>query len=113
MARHEVWAELARLKDTTRFYDAVIDEQDRERAHGGSGSATTWLSDFASCNYLGFDVDPEIMAAPAELIANGARTRAGPGCSATPSRTWRSRTSSPICYRPLTRWCCRPSRTST
>jgi len=68
MARHEAWADLARLKDRTPFYDAVIDEQDREfprRIRIGD----KWLADFASCNYLGFDVEPEIMAAPAELIA--------------------------------------------
>ena len=68
MARHEVWAELARLKDTTRFYDAVIEEQDPaepRRIRIGDD----WMSDFASCNYLGFDVDPEITAAPAQLIA--------------------------------------------
>ena len=68
MARHEVWAELARLKDTTRFYDAVIEEQDRKEPRR-IRIGDEWLSDFASCNYLGFDVDPEIMAAPAELIA--------------------------------------------
>ncbi|NUR27172.1 MAG: pyridoxal phosphate-dependent aminotransferase family protein [Catenulispora sp.] len=68
MIRHEVWAELARLRDTTPFYDAVIEEQDQaepRRIRIGD----KWLADFASCNYLGFDVDPEIMAAPAELIA--------------------------------------------
>ena len=68
MARHEVWAELARLKDTTRFYDAVIDEQDQSEPRR-IRIGDRWLADFASCNYLGFDVEPEIMAAPAELIA--------------------------------------------
>ncbi|GAA1969273.1 pyridoxal phosphate-dependent aminotransferase family protein [Catenulispora subtropica] len=68
MTRHEMWSELARLKDSTPFYDAVIDEQDRNEPRR-IRIGDTWLSDFASCNYLGFDVDPEIMAAPAELIA--------------------------------------------
>ncbi|MFD0638785.1 aminotransferase class I/II-fold pyridoxal phosphate-dependent enzyme [Catenulispora yoronensis] len=66
--RHEVWAELARLRDKTPFYDAVIDEQD-QREPRRIRIGDKWLADFASCNYLGFDVDPEIMAAPAELIA--------------------------------------------
>jgi 8-amino-7-oxononanoate synthase len=59
------WTELARLKHATRFYDAVIDEIDGRRIRIGDH----WLSDFASCNYLGFDLDPEIMAAPAEQIS--------------------------------------------
>jgi 8-amino-7-oxononanoate synthase len=51
------WAELARLKEATRFYDAVIDEIDGRRIRIGEH----WLADFASCNYLGFDLDTEIM----------------------------------------------------
>jgi 7-keto-8-aminopelargonate synthetase-like enzyme len=39
--------------------DAVIDEVDGRRIRIGDD----WLVDFASCNYLGFDLDPEIMAA--------------------------------------------------
>jgi len=58
------WSELARLKATTRFYDAVIEEVDGRRIRIGDH----WLADFASCNYLGFDLDPEIMAAPEEQI---------------------------------------------
>jgi 8-amino-7-oxononanoate synthase len=58
------WAELARLKTATRFYDAVIEEIDGRRIRIGEH----WLADFASCNYLGFDLDPEIMAAPEEQI---------------------------------------------
>lgn len=54
------WAELARLKRETRFYDAVIEEIDGRRIRIGEH----WLADFASCNYLGFDLEPEIMAAP-------------------------------------------------
>ncbi|NUP53231.1 MAG: pyridoxal phosphate-dependent aminotransferase family protein [Catenulispora sp.] len=68
MSRHEVWADLARLKDRTPFYDAVIAEQDKKEPRR-IRIGDKWLADFASCNYLGFDVDPEIMAAPAELIA--------------------------------------------
>ena len=58
------WAELARLKEATQFYDAVIEEIDGRRIRIGEH----WLADFASCNYLGFDLDPEIMAAPGEQI---------------------------------------------
>ncbi|MBR7830381.1 pyridoxal phosphate-dependent aminotransferase family protein [Actinospica sp. MGRD01-02] len=58
------WAELARLKNATRLYDAVIEEIDGRRIRIGD----RWLTDFASCNYLGFDLDPEIMAAPEEAI---------------------------------------------
>jgi 8-amino-7-oxononanoate synthase len=58
------WAELARLKQTTHMYDAVIDEIDGRRIRIGDH----WLADFASCNYLGFDLDPEIGAAPQEAI---------------------------------------------
>ncbi len=39
--------------------DAVIDEIDGRQVRIGD----TWLADFASCNYLGFDLDPEIAAA--------------------------------------------------
>ena len=38
--------------------DAVIDEVRGRRIHVGDH----WLCDFASCNYLGFDLHPEIIA---------------------------------------------------
>jgi 8-amino-7-oxononanoate synthase len=50
---------LADLLGETPMYDAVIDEV-RGRAIRIGGD---WLTDFASCNYLGFDLDPGIMAA--------------------------------------------------
>jgi 8-amino-7-oxononanoate synthase len=56
---HGRWDELAALLPGNPMYDAVIDEIDGRRIRIGS----QWLSDFASCNYLGFDLDPEIMAA--------------------------------------------------
>ena len=46
------------------MYDAVIDEVDGRRIRIGDH----WLVDFASCNYLGFDLDPEIMAAIDEQV---------------------------------------------
>src|SRR5256886_15462729 len=52
-------AELARLIGAAPMYDAVIDEVRGRAIRVGA----QWLTDFASCNYLGFDLDPEIMAA--------------------------------------------------
>ncbi|GAA1764249.1 pyridoxal phosphate-dependent aminotransferase family protein [Luedemannella helvata] len=46
------------------MYDAVIDEIDGRRIRVGDD----WLVDYASCNYLGLDLDEEVMAAiPAEV----------------------------------------------
>src|SRR5579864_9070790 len=53
------WADLERLRSSHPMMDAVIDEIDGRRIRIGSH----WLCDFASCNYLGFDLHPEIMAA--------------------------------------------------
>ncbi|MDT9699209.1 aminotransferase class I/II-fold pyridoxal phosphate-dependent enzyme [Streptomyces sp. P17] len=57
-ARPSRWADLDRLRRTSPMSDAVLDEvrgrHIRCRDH--------WLIDFASCNYLGFDWDPEIVA---------------------------------------------------
>ncbi|NMO55115.1 pyridoxal phosphate-dependent aminotransferase family protein [Actinoplanes sp. TBRC 11911] len=41
------------------MFDATIEEIKGRRIRVGDH----WLSDFASCNYLGFDLEPEIMAA--------------------------------------------------
>src|SRR3989454_10513 len=51
--------DLAELRASHRMMDAVIDEIDGRRIRIGDH----WLSDFASCNYLGFDLEPEIMDA--------------------------------------------------
>ncbi|MBB5874438.1 8-amino-7-oxononanoate synthase [Allocatelliglobosispora scoriae] len=51
--------ELKRLLDQTAMYDAVIEEIDGRRIRIGD----RWLTDYASCNYLGFDLDPEIIDA--------------------------------------------------
>ena len=57
-------ADLARLKETHPMLDAVIDEQVGRKIRIGDH----WLADFASCNYLGFDLDREIIeAVPAFL----------------------------------------------
>ncbi len=60
--------DLTALKAQHPMMDAVIDEIDGRMIRIGE----RWLADFASCNYLGFDLDPEIQAAvPAQLAAWG------------------------------------------
>ena len=57
--------DLAELKRTNPMTDAVIDEVDGRMIRIGD----QWLADFASCNYLGFDLDPEIIDAVAPALA--------------------------------------------
>jgi 8-amino-7-oxononanoate synthase len=69
---HEHWLEtcsdLQALKSTHPMMDAVIDEIDGRMIRIGDH----WLADFASCNYLGFDLDRDIIdAVPAYLDAWG------------------------------------------
>jgi 8-amino-7-oxononanoate synthase len=60
--------DLAELKASHPMVDAVIDEVDGRMIRVGD----QWLADFASCNYLGFDLDREIIdAVPAYLDAWG------------------------------------------
>ena len=47
------------LRKKSPLYDAVIDEIRGRRIRIGNH----WLTDFASCNYLGFDLEPEIIDA--------------------------------------------------
>src|SRR5687768_13433327 len=68
-ADHEIrgearWGDLDRLRTTSGMYDAVIEEVAGRRIRIGR----QWLSDFASCNYLGFDLDPEIMDSIPEQV---------------------------------------------
>src|SRR5881398_1857932 len=49
--------DLAELERSNPMTDAVIDEVDGRMIRVGD----RWLSDFASCNYLGFDLDREII----------------------------------------------------
>ncbi|MET9592907.1 pyridoxal phosphate-dependent aminotransferase family protein [Streptomyces sp. NPDC006516] len=56
---HARWEDLDRLRRTSAMCDAVLDEVDGRHIRCGDH----WLVDFASCNYLGFDRDPEIIAA--------------------------------------------------
>ena len=51
------WDDLERLRSASPMYDATISEIDGRRIRVGEH----WLSDFASCNYLGFDLDQDII----------------------------------------------------
>jgi 8-amino-7-oxononanoate synthase len=57
--------DLTRLKATHPMLDAVIDEQRGRQIRIGEH----WLTDWASCNYLGFDLDEEIIATIPEYLA--------------------------------------------
>lgn len=58
------WSDLERLRSSHPMMDAVIEEVRGRRIRVGD----RWLADFASCNYLGFDLHPEIMAAVEPLV---------------------------------------------
>jgi len=57
--------DLARLKASHPMLDAVIHEQVGRRIRIGEN----WLADFASCNYLGLDLDQEVIDAVPEYLA--------------------------------------------
>src|SRR6478672_2814604 len=60
--------DLAELERSNPMTDAVVEEIDGRMIRIGN----QWLADFASCNYLGFDLDREIIdAIPAYLEAWG------------------------------------------
>ena len=64
----ETCRDLSDLTETHPMMDAVIDEIDGRMIRIGD----RWLADFASCNYLGFDLDRDIIeAVPAALDAWG------------------------------------------
>jgi 8-amino-7-oxononanoate synthase len=58
-------AEMDRLMTEHPMGDAVVDRVDGRRI----SVAGRWLADFASCNYLGLDLDPEIIAGIPEFLA--------------------------------------------
>jgi 8-amino-7-oxononanoate synthase len=58
-------AEVARLIAEHPMADAVVDQVDGRMIRVGG----QWLADFASCNYLGFDLDPEVLAGVPEFLA--------------------------------------------
>src|ERR1700749_3871341 len=70
--QHDRWLErwirstedLARLQYSHHMVDAVIDEIDGRQIRIGD----QWLTDYASCNYLGLDLDPEIIEAVPEYL---------------------------------------------
>jgi 8-amino-7-oxononanoate synthase len=57
-------SDLAELERSHPMTDAVIDEIDGRMIRVGDH----WLADFASCNYLGFDLDQEIIDAVPEYL---------------------------------------------
>ena len=57
--------DLAHLQYSHRMLDAVIDEIDGRDIRVGD----QWLTDYASCNYLGLDLDLEIIDAIPEYLA--------------------------------------------
>jgi 8-amino-7-oxononanoate synthase len=59
-------AELARLLAEHPMLDAVVDQIDGRMIRVGD----QWLADFASCNYLGFDLDPEIIAGVSSYLSS-------------------------------------------
>jgi 8-amino-7-oxononanoate synthase len=61
----EQLAEVARLIAEHPMGDAVVDEVDGRMMRIGDG----WLADFASCNYLGLDLDAEVLAGVPEYLA--------------------------------------------
>jgi 8-amino-7-oxononanoate synthase len=56
--------DIDRLRSRTRMFDAVIDEVRGRRIRVGDD----WLDDWASCNYLGLDQDPDVTAAVADTV---------------------------------------------
>jgi len=59
-------AQLEQLRSRTRMWDAVIDDQEGRRIRIGDH----WLVDWASCNYLGLDLDRDVIAAVAEQVGH-------------------------------------------
>jgi 8-amino-7-oxononanoate synthase len=58
-------AEVARLIADHPMADAVVDQIDGRMLRIGDH----WLADFASCNYLGLDLDPEVLAGVPDYLA--------------------------------------------
>ena len=57
--------DLARLKVAHPMVDAVIEEQRGRQIRVGN----QWLTDWASCNYLGLDLDEEVIASIPEYVS--------------------------------------------
>jgi hypothetical protein len=70
----ETCRDLSELKASHPMMDAAIEEIDGRMIRVGEH----WLADFASCNYLGFDLDRQIIdAVPAYLDAWGTHPVSG------------------------------------
>src|SRR5437763_14428656 len=66
--------DLAELERSNPMTDAVVEEIDGRMIRIGD----QWLADFDSCNYLGFDLDREIIDSVAPALE---RWRTHPSCS--------------------------------
>ena len=97
------------LRATSPMIDAVIEEIDGRRIRVGD----RWLIDYASCNYLGFDLEPEIIDAIDGQVRRWGTHPSWSRLLGNPRLYPASRSGSPNCSAPPTRWCCRPSRSST
>jgi 8-amino-7-oxononanoate synthase len=58
-------AQIEELRTRTRMWDAIIEEVRGREIRVGDH----WLVDWASCNYLGLDLDPDVIAAVAEQVS--------------------------------------------
>ena len=92
-------AEVARLLAEHPMADAVVDQVDGRmiRVDGH------WLADFASCNYLGLDLDPEVLAGVPVIWPVGGVIPAGRAASPARPCTSRSRPSWSSCWASRTR----------
>ena len=89
-------SDLSALKAAHPMMDAVIDEIDGRMIRVGD----QWLADFASCNYLGFDLDPRdhrtrpglpgAVGHASELVAAARQPRAVRGDRGAPHRAPRA-----------------------
>jgi len=57
--------QLEEMRTRTQMWDAVIDDVRGREIRVGDD----WLVDWASCNYLGLDISPEVIAAVTEKVA--------------------------------------------
>jgi 8-amino-7-oxononanoate synthase len=64
MALAARFAGIEELRAKTRMYDAVIDEVNGREIRIGED----WLIDWASCNYLGLDLDPDVIGSILEQV---------------------------------------------
>ena len=97
-------AEVARLMAEHPMGDAVVDQVDGRMIRIGDH----WLADFASCNYLGLDLDPEVLAGIPDYLARWGTHPAGPAGSPARPCTSRWRPRSSTCWGSRTRSPSRP-----